>query len=79
MKTFIFKYLLIIAAVAGAISVTPAQAQDLSSMSATYWLKPYKQQLWTPQGFLTLVALGFGGYWIMSGDRFSNVHQLCIP
>jgi type IV secretory pathway TraG/TraD family ATPase VirD4 len=69
MKTFIFKYLLIIAAVAGAISVTPAQAQDLSSMSATYWLKPYKQQLWTPQGFLTLVALGFGGYWIMSGDR----------
>jgi type IV secretory pathway TraG/TraD family ATPase VirD4 len=67
MKTFIFKYLLIIAAVAEAISVTPSQ--DLSSMSATYWLKPYKQQLWTPQGFLTLVALGFGGYWIMSGDR----------
>jgi hypothetical protein len=49
MKTFIFKYLLIIAAVAEAISVTPSQ--DLSSMSATYWLKPYKQQLWTPQGF----------------------------
>ncbi len=45
MKTFIFKYLLIIAAVTGAMSVRPAQAQDLPNISTPHWLEPYRTHL----------------------------------
>jgi hypothetical protein len=68
-KIFIVKYLLIIIATTGAFSNEPAQAQGLPDTSVPRWMEPYKQQLWTPQGLLTLVALGVGGYWIMSGDH----------
>ncbi len=71
MKAFILKYLLIIAAVTsvGITEIKPAQAQSLPDISVPQWLQPYKQQLWTPQGLLTLVALGIGGYWLMTDDR----------
>jgi type IV secretory pathway TraG/TraD family ATPase VirD4 len=67
MKTFIFKYLLIIV-VTGMATGQPAQAQLLPDVSVPQWAEPYKQQIWTPQGLLTLVALGLGGYWLMSGE-----------
>jgi type IV secretory pathway TraG/TraD family ATPase VirD4 len=67
MKTFIFKYLLIIV-VMGMATGQPAQAQHLPDVSVPWWAEPYKQQIWTPQGLLTLVALGLGGYWLMSGE-----------
>jgi type IV secretory pathway TraG/TraD family ATPase VirD4 len=71
MKIFILKYLLIIAAITGVgiTEIQPAQAQTLPDISVPQWLQPYKQQLWTPQGLLTLVALGIGGYWLMTEDR----------
>jgi type IV secretory pathway TraG/TraD family ATPase VirD4 len=69
MKIFIFKYLLIITAITGAFSSEPAQAQNLPNVSVPRWMEPYKQQIWTPQGLLTLAALGVGGYWIMSGNH----------
>jgi type IV secretory pathway TraG/TraD family ATPase VirD4 len=79
MKFFIFKYLLIIAAITGAMSSTPAQAQSLPDISVPDWLEPYKRQLWTPQGLLTLVVLGAGGYWILRKDpkgsnRMASAH-----
>jgi type IV secretory pathway TraG/TraD family ATPase VirD4 len=67
MKTFIFKYLLIIF-VMGMATGQPAQAQSLPDVVVPQWAEPYKRQLWTPQGLLTLVALGIGGYWLMSGE-----------
>jgi type IV secretory pathway TraG/TraD family ATPase VirD4 len=67
MKTFIFKYLLIII-VMGMATGQPAQAQSLPDVVVPQWVEPYKRQLWTPQGLLTLVALGIGGYWLMSGE-----------
>jgi type IV secretory pathway TraG/TraD family ATPase VirD4 len=67
MKTFIFKYLLIIV-VMGMATGQPAQAQRLPDVSVPQWADPYKQQIWTPQGLLTLVALGLGGYWLLSGE-----------
>jgi type IV secretory pathway TraG/TraD family ATPase VirD4 len=67
MKTFIFKYLLIIV-VMGMATGQPAQAQSLPDVSVPQWVEPYKKQIWTPQGLLTLVALGLGGYWLMSGE-----------
>jgi type IV secretory pathway TraG/TraD family ATPase VirD4 len=71
MKIFILKYLLIIAAITGVgfTEIKPAQAQTLPDISVPQWLQPYKQQLWNPQGLLTLVALGIGGYWLMTEDR----------
>jgi type IV secretory pathway TraG/TraD family ATPase VirD4 len=67
-KTFIFKYLLIVVG-ASIIAMQPAQAQGLSAGSVPQWLQPYKNQLWTPQGLLTLVALGIGGCWLMTDNR----------
>ena len=67
MKTFIFKYLLIIV-VLGMATGQPAQAQSLPDVAVPQWAEPYKRQLWTPQGLLTLVALGIGGYWLMAGE-----------
>jgi type IV secretory pathway TraG/TraD family ATPase VirD4 len=67
MKTFIFKYLLIIV-VMGMATIQAAQAQNLPNVGGPPWAEPYKQQLWTPQGLLTLVALGLGGYWLMSEE-----------
>jgi type IV secretory pathway TraG/TraD family ATPase VirD4 len=74
MKTFILKYLLIITAITtvGITEIQPAQAQALPDVSVPQWLQPYKQQLWTPQGLLTLLALGIGGYWLMTEDRSSR-------
>jgi type IV secretory pathway TraG/TraD family ATPase VirD4 len=71
MKIFILKYLLIIAAITsvGITEIQPAQAQTLPDIAVPQWLQPYKQQLWTPQGLLTLVALGMGGCWLMMEDR----------
>ncbi len=69
MRIFIFKYLLIITAITVNFSREPAQAQSLPDVSVPHWIEPYKQQIWTLQGLLTLVALGAGGYWILSGDR----------
>jgi type IV secretory pathway TraG/TraD family ATPase VirD4 len=68
MKNFIVKYLLVMAAIAGASIATPAQAQGLPDVSVPQWAEPYKRQIWTPQGLLTLVALGVGGYWLMTED-----------
>ncbi len=71
MKVFILKYLLIITAITGVgiTEIKPAQAQLLPDISVPQWAEPYKQQLWTPQGLLTLVALGIGGYWLMTEDQ----------
>jgi type IV secretory pathway TraG/TraD family ATPase VirD4 len=71
MKIFILKYLLIIAAITGVsmVEIQPAQAQALPDVSVPQWLQPYKQQLWTPQGLLTLAALGLGGCWLMTDNR----------
>jgi type IV secretory pathway TraG/TraD family ATPase VirD4 len=68
MKNFIVKYLLVVVAIAGASIATPAQAQGLPDISVPQWAEPYKRQIWTPQGLLTLVALGIGGYWLMTDD-----------
>jgi type IV secretory pathway TraG/TraD family ATPase VirD4 len=67
MNTFIFKYLLIIVVI-GMATGQPAQAQSIPDVSVPQWAEPYKKQIWTPQSLLTLVALGLGGYWLMSGE-----------
>jgi type IV secretory pathway TraG/TraD family ATPase VirD4 len=72
MKKFIFRYLLVIAAVTVTSLTTPAQAQSLPEIAVPNWLEPYKKQLWTPQGLLTLVLLGVGGYMVMSGEKSSK-------
>jgi type IV secretory pathway TraG/TraD family ATPase VirD4 len=71
MKIFILKYLLVMVTIAGTclMSKQPAQAQSLPEISVPSWVEPYKQQLWNPQGLLTLVVLGIGGYWLMTEDR----------
>jgi type IV secretory pathway TraG/TraD family ATPase VirD4 len=75
MKIFIFRYLLLIAAVASFTSTTIATtiataspAQGKPDNSVPTWLQPFKQQLWNPQALITLALLGIGGYVIMSGD-----------
>jgi hypothetical protein len=68
MKNFIVKYLLVMVAIAGTSIATPAQAKGLPDVSVPQWAEPYKRQIWTPQGLLTLVALGIGGYWLMTDD-----------
>jgi type IV secretory pathway TraG/TraD family ATPase VirD4 len=81
MKIFIFRYLLLIAAVVSFTSTTtatttiatasPAQAKPAQAKpdnSVPTWLQPFKQQLWNPQALITLALLGIGGYVIMSGD-----------
>jgi hypothetical protein len=70
MKIFILKYLLIIGVntCVGFIEIQSVQAQELPDVTVPQWLQPYKKQVWTPQGLLTLVALGIGGYWLMTGD-----------
>jgi hypothetical protein len=70
-KIFIFKCLLIIATITsvGIGANQPAQAQTLPDVSVPHWLEPYKRQLWTPQGLLTLAVLGVGGYLLMAEDR----------
>jgi type IV secretory pathway TraG/TraD family ATPase VirD4 len=79
MKTFIFKYLLIIV-IMGITTGQPAQAQNLPDVVmpqvvVPHWAEPYKRQ---PQGLLTLVVLGLGGYWLMSGEskkvRVASAH-----
>jgi type IV secretory pathway TraG/TraD family ATPase VirD4 len=74
MKTFIWKYLLAIATITSVATTTTlsAQAQELPDISVPTWLQPYKQQIWTPSGILTLVALGAGGYWLMRSDNKRN-------
>jgi type IV secretory pathway TraG/TraD family ATPase VirD4 len=74
MTAFISKYLLIIAAVTSieVAKIQPAQAQTLPDVSVPQWLQPYKQQLWTPQGLLTLITLGIGGCWLMTDNRSSR-------
>ncbi len=71
MKIFIFKCLLIIATITsvGIGADQPAQAQSLPEVPVPHWLEPYKRQLWTPQGLLTLAVLGVGGYLLMAGDH----------
>jgi type IV secretory pathway TraG/TraD family ATPase VirD4 len=71
MKIFILKYLLVMATIAGTCLTMnqPAQAQSLPEISVPNWVEPYKQQLWNPQGLLTVVVLGIGGYWLMTEDR----------
>jgi type IV secretory pathway TraG/TraD family ATPase VirD4 len=69
MKKFIFRYLLAIVAIVSVSTVQPLQAQETDVPS---WLQPYKNQLWNPQGFLTLALLAVGGYVVMSGDRRSG-------
>jgi type IV secretory pathway TraG/TraD family ATPase VirD4 len=76
MKKFIFRYLLIIGAIASLAPTTiaaitiatasPAQAKPDNSVPS--WLQPFKQQLWNPQALITIALLSIGGYIIMSGD-----------
>jgi type IV secretory pathway TraG/TraD family ATPase VirD4 len=52
------------------ITTEPVQAQPQSADPAIpSWLQPYQQQLWNPQGMLTLALLGLGGFVMMSGDN----------
>ncbi len=55
-------------AVMGIAAVQPVQAQGLPDVAVPQWAQPYKKQLWTPQGLLTLAALGLGGFWLMSEE-----------
>jgi type IV secretory pathway TraG/TraD family ATPase VirD4 len=74
MKKFILRYLLVIATIA-AIDLTttgPAQAQPSADPTIPSWLQPYQQQLWNPQGIITLAVLGLGSYFLMSGDNSSR-------
>jgi hypothetical protein len=69
MRKFIFCFLLLLTTLAVSI---PAHAQSVSDASVPSWLEPYKRQLWTPQGLLTLLALAASGYLIMSGEGKSK-------
>jgi type IV secretory pathway TraG/TraD family ATPase VirD4 len=71
MKNFALRFLLVIAATAGTsfLAIQPSTAAELPDADVPSWLQPYKQQLWNPQGILTLVALGAGGFWLMKSDR----------
>jgi type IV secretory pathway TraG/TraD family ATPase VirD4 len=73
MKNFIFRYLLITAAITVTGLALPgiAPAQD----TIPSWLKPYKQQLWNPQSLLLLVILGGSGYVLMSGNGKKKNHM----
>jgi type IV secretory pathway TraG/TraD family ATPase VirD4 len=73
MKKFIFWHLFATALFA-TVSNQPAQAQ-LPDGAVPKWLQPYKDQLWNPQGLLTLAGLGIGGYIIMSGDSSSKKNK----
>jgi type IV secretory pathway TraG/TraD family ATPase VirD4 len=66
MKNFIFRCLLITAAInmTGVVLPEIAPAQD----AIPSWLRPYKQQLWNPQSLLILVILGGSGYVLLSGN-----------
>jgi type IV secretory pathway TraG/TraD family ATPase VirD4 len=70
MKKFIFHYILLVATIAitTTSSIQPSQAQALPDVDVPSWMEPYKRQLWTPQGLLTLIVLGAGGFFVMSGD-----------
>jgi type IV secretory pathway TraG/TraD family ATPase VirD4 len=74
MKRFIFHYMLLFATIAITTigTIEASQAQDLPDIAVPSWLESYKQQIWTPQGLLTLVALMAGGYFLMSGDSSSK-------
>jgi type IV secretory pathway TraG/TraD family ATPase VirD4 len=77
MKKSIFRYLLAAGAISSNIfmgTCQPAQAQT-SDSSVPSWLQPYKDQLWNPQGLLTLAGLGIGGFIIMSGDSSSKKNK----
>jgi type IV secretory pathway TraG/TraD family ATPase VirD4 len=70
-KNFIFRYVLAITVAMITINTNlPAQADDTPS-----WLQPYKNQLWNPQGLLTVALLAVGGYVVMSGDRRSGKNK----
>jgi type IV secretory pathway TraG/TraD family ATPase VirD4 len=73
MKKIIFKYLLAAAAIAP-LYCQPAQSQS-SDPAVPSWLQPYKDQLWNPQGLLTIAALTIGGFFIMSGDSSSKKNK----
>jgi type IV secretory pathway TraG/TraD family ATPase VirD4 len=72
MRKFILRYLLVIATITS-VSMTdtgPVQAQQQSAdYSIPSWLQPYQQQLWNPQGIVTLAFLGLGCFLMMSGDN----------
>lgn len=72
MRKFILRYILVIATIT-AVSMTdagPVQAQQQSADSSIpSWLQPYQQQLWNPQGIVTLALLGLGCFLMMSGDN----------
>jgi type IV secretory pathway TraG/TraD family ATPase VirD4 len=70
MKKIISRCLFAVTAITPAISLTicqPAQAQS-SDLSVPTWLQAYKDQLWNPQGLMTLAGIAIGGCIIMSGD-----------
>jgi type IV secretory pathway TraG/TraD family ATPase VirD4 len=71
MKKFIFRYLLAIVAIVS-VSSMPVQSAQAQEADVPSWLQPYKNQLWNPQGFLTLALLAVGGYVVMSGDQRSG-------
>jgi type IV secretory pathway TraG/TraD family ATPase VirD4 len=80
MKNFIFRYLLAIAATTTISLATtpPAQAQSLPDVTFPSWLQPYKSQLWTPEGLLTIAALGLGSCFLFRGEnhkgRMASAH-----
>jgi type IV secretory pathway TraG/TraD family ATPase VirD4 len=71
MKNFICRFLLVLAtiSVASIVTIKPAPAQEATDSGVPSWIAPYKDQLWNPQGLLTLGALAAGGYWLMKSDR----------
>jgi type IV secretory pathway TraG/TraD family ATPase VirD4 len=70
MKKFVFHYILLVAtsALTAISTIEASQAQSLPDVTVPTWMEPYKKQLWTPQGLITLVVLGVGGFIVMSGD-----------
>jgi type IV secretory pathway TraG/TraD family ATPase VirD4 len=72
MRKFILRYLLVIATITS-VSMTdtgPVQAQQQpADPSIPSWLQPYQQQLWNPQGIVTLALLSLGCFVLMSGDN----------
>ncbi len=70
MKKFIFHYILLVATIGltTTSNIEASKAQSLPDATAPSWVEPYKRQIWTPQGLLTLAVLGVGGFVVMSGD-----------
>jgi hypothetical protein len=73
MRKLIFLYFFIAAAF-NILNGQSAQAQ-LPDATVPKWLQSYKDQLWNPQGLLTLAGLTIGGCIILGGDSSSKKNR----